>query len=299
MASTASGRGRPAIIDKADLDLGNGTNAIHPSRRRRRHRPDRAPAVLVAGRAPALGHPQRWAHQGDLHLRRRRQPVTRRSRHPGGSAGRPTARPSARAPPLLPRRQPARSEPAKTAAPPEQPRLPRREAPDQEVRRRAVSVLTRAATTKRAHPSGGRASCISERMRVLPNWFSTVEHNFAQHLTPLAGQPDLHFLQIGAYAGHATEWLSVNILTGENCLITDVDTWTRLLRRERAHGPGLVRRSSTSTSCGSSRSSSGCTPSWASPMCSSPSRAPRRDFRLRLRRRRAPRRERAPGRRPR
>lgn len=27
MASTASGRGRPAILDKADLDLGNGTNA--------------------------------------------------------------------------------------------------------------------------------------------------------------------------------------------------------------------------------------------------------------------------------
>jgi len=60
---------------------------------------------------------------------------------------------------------------------------------------------------------------------MLPNWFSTVEANFSRHLTPLAGSPDLHFLQIGAYAGHCTEWLCTNILTGENCLVTDIDTW--------------------------------------------------------------------------
>jgi SAM-dependent methyltransferase len=61
---------------------------------------------------------------------------------------------------------------------------------------------------------------------VLPNWFSTIEHNFSRHLAPLAGKPDLRFLQIGAYAGHCTEWLCTNILTGENCQITDVDHWT-------------------------------------------------------------------------
>jgi SAM-dependent methyltransferase len=60
---------------------------------------------------------------------------------------------------------------------------------------------------------------------VLPNWFSTVEANFAQHLTPLAGRSDLDFLQIGAYAGHCTEWLCTNVLTGVSCLLTDVDTW--------------------------------------------------------------------------
>lgn len=60
---------------------------------------------------------------------------------------------------------------------------------------------------------------------MLPNWFATVEDNFSRHLSPLAGKPDLRFLQIGSYAGHCTEWLCDNILTGENCMITDIDTW--------------------------------------------------------------------------
>lgn len=59
-----------------------------------------------------------------------------------------------------------------------------------------------------------------------PNWFSkTAEPNFEQHLLPLAGQPDLRFLQLGAYTGDATEWLMNNIPTSSDSILQDVDTW--------------------------------------------------------------------------
>jgi hypothetical protein len=59
-----------------------------------------------------------------------------------------------------------------------------------------------------------------------PNWFKqTAQPNFEQHLLPLAGQPDLRFLQLGAYTGDATVWLRENILTGAGSLLQDVDTW--------------------------------------------------------------------------
>jgi predicted O-methyltransferase YrrM len=59
-----------------------------------------------------------------------------------------------------------------------------------------------------------------------PNWFSkTAQPNFEQHLLPLAGQPNLKFLQLGAYTGDATEWLMNNILTSLDSTLQDVDTW--------------------------------------------------------------------------
>ena len=59
-----------------------------------------------------------------------------------------------------------------------------------------------------------------------PNWFAvTAQHNFEKHLLPLAGQPGLEFLQLGAYTGDASVWLLENILTGEYSELTDVDTW--------------------------------------------------------------------------
>ena len=59
-----------------------------------------------------------------------------------------------------------------------------------------------------------------------PNWFQgAASTNFALHLEHLAGKDDLHFLQVGAYTGDASKWLLDNILTGRNCMLTDVDTW--------------------------------------------------------------------------
>ena len=59
-----------------------------------------------------------------------------------------------------------------------------------------------------------------------PNWFAqTAQHNFEQFLRPIAGQPKLRFLQLGAYTGDASEWLLDNILGGVASTLDDVDTW--------------------------------------------------------------------------
>ena len=59
-----------------------------------------------------------------------------------------------------------------------------------------------------------------------PNWFAqTAQGNFEQFLTPLAGQDDLKFLQLGVFTGDASVWLAENILTGKGCWLIDVDTW--------------------------------------------------------------------------
>jgi predicted O-methyltransferase YrrM len=58
-----------------------------------------------------------------------------------------------------------------------------------------------------------------------PNWFVGQQYNFDNHLTPLAGQPNLKFLQIGAYTGDASVWLLDNILTDPSSTLTDIDTW--------------------------------------------------------------------------
>ena len=59
-----------------------------------------------------------------------------------------------------------------------------------------------------------------------PNWFAqTAQPNFEQFLTPLAGQENLKFLQLGVYTGDASVWLADNILTGLGCWLIDVDTW--------------------------------------------------------------------------
>ena len=58
-----------------------------------------------------------------------------------------------------------------------------------------------------------------------PNWFEYVRPNFEEFLTPLAGQDDLKFLQLGVFTGDASVWLAENILTGSRCWLIDVDTW--------------------------------------------------------------------------
>ena len=59
-----------------------------------------------------------------------------------------------------------------------------------------------------------------------PNWFTSngAQEDFAYFLEGMQGHP-VQALQIGAYMGHATEWLLENILTHPNSTLTDVDTW--------------------------------------------------------------------------
>ena len=63
--------------------------------------------------------------------------------------------------------------------------------------------------------------------RTWPDWFTDgyAQEAFTRHLTPFAGKPELRFLQIGAYSGDATMWLTQNILTGRDSRLVDVDTW--------------------------------------------------------------------------
>jgi predicted O-methyltransferase YrrM len=59
-----------------------------------------------------------------------------------------------------------------------------------------------------------------------PNWFELdAVRYFEKHLTHLKDQPNLLFLQLGAYTGDASVWLVQNILTGKNCKLIDIDTW--------------------------------------------------------------------------
>jgi predicted O-methyltransferase YrrM len=59
-----------------------------------------------------------------------------------------------------------------------------------------------------------------------PNWFKvTAQQNFERFLIPLAGQDNLTFLQLGAYTGDASVWMLDNVLTGQNSILIDVDTW--------------------------------------------------------------------------
>lgn len=59
-----------------------------------------------------------------------------------------------------------------------------------------------------------------------PNWFLAYANVFFErHLRRYSGQPDLQFLQIGAFTGDASVWLLDNILTGPRSRLVDVDTW--------------------------------------------------------------------------
>lgn len=58
------------------------------------------------------------------------------------------------------------------------------------------------------------------------NWFKYKSENyFNQHLQDFKGKNNLKFLQIGVFTGDASIWLVDNLLTGQNCTLTDVDIW--------------------------------------------------------------------------
>lgn len=63
-------------------------------------------------------------------------------------------------------------------------------------------------------------------MTEYPNWFNmTARACFESFLLPYKGAKDFRALQIGAYVGHASEWMLRNVLTGKGANLTDVDTW--------------------------------------------------------------------------
>lgn len=59
-----------------------------------------------------------------------------------------------------------------------------------------------------------------------PNWFEmTARRNFQQFLAHKRGLPNFMALQIGAFVGHASEWMLRNLVTGKGATLHDVDTW--------------------------------------------------------------------------
>jgi len=60
-----------------------------------------------------------------------------------------------------------------------------------------------------------------------PNWFemTPAKANFELFLSGYKDEPDLQYLQLGAYTGDASLWLLENVLTSHTSHLTDVDTW--------------------------------------------------------------------------
>lgn len=68
-----------------------------------------------------------------------------------------------------------------------------------------------------------------------PNWFDmTARANFEKRLSHFRGLPGFMALQIGAFVGHASEWMLRNLITGKDATLHDVDTWKG--SPEIAHG---------------------------------------------------------------
>jgi predicted O-methyltransferase YrrM len=59
------------------------------------------------------------------------------------------------------------------------------------------------------------------------NWVAHVEAQWREHLTPLAGKPDLRFVEVGSYEGRSACWWLDNILTHPTARLTCIDPWTR------------------------------------------------------------------------
>jgi len=63
-------------------------------------------------------------------------------------------------------------------------------------------------------------------MRYYENWFKQKsEEYFGIHLQDFKNKDNLKFLQVGVYTGDGSIWLVDNLLTGQNCTLTDVDPW--------------------------------------------------------------------------
>lgn len=57
------------------------------------------------------------------------------------------------------------------------------------------------------------------------NWFSSNIKRFDAYLHQFKNKNYLNFLEVGSFEGRSTCWLLDNILTGENCSLTCIDTF--------------------------------------------------------------------------
>ena len=58
------------------------------------------------------------------------------------------------------------------------------------------------------------------------NWFEDgARPYFEKGLLPLAGKPNLKFVQLGVFTGNASVWMHDNVLTHPLSQLWDVDTW--------------------------------------------------------------------------
>lgn len=60
-------------------------------------------------------------------------------------------------------------------------------------------------------------------LRFTVDWFSPNIPEWETHLGPLAGKPDLHFVEVGSLEGRSACWLLQNILTHPSCTLDCVD----------------------------------------------------------------------------
>ena len=59
------------------------------------------------------------------------------------------------------------------------------------------------------------------------DWFDIAAlGNFDRFLSPMKGQPNLSFLEVGCFEGRATDWVLRNILTSPDSHVTVVDPFT-------------------------------------------------------------------------
>lgn len=57
------------------------------------------------------------------------------------------------------------------------------------------------------------------------DWLSNAELIFKLTLDPLKGKDNLQFLEIGSFEGRSAIWMLDNVLTGNNCKITCIDSF--------------------------------------------------------------------------
>ncbi len=66
---------------------------------------------------------------------------------------------------------------------------------------------------------------MSDEPEFTTDWLTPHLHLWRRFLGPIAGQPNVHALEIGAFEGRSTRWLLEHVLTGAGSTITVVDTF--------------------------------------------------------------------------
>ena len=61
-------------------------------------------------------------------------------------------------------------------------------------------------------------------MAEIPNWFAPVAFHFERYLGPHCEGRSVRLLQLGVFAGEASQWMYDHVLDG-NSVLDDVDTW--------------------------------------------------------------------------